>query len=264
MFKLPPQVWIPSPNYSSRGGQKVRLIVVHDCEGSAQGAASWFAQARSRVSAQWVLWENCTQLANMVKAGNKAWHACDFNSVSEGIEMGGFEAKGFGIDEWQMMANVVAWRLKANGLPATWAKGGDGAGFASHRDLGQRGGGHTDPTTDATIWAHFCELVTVAYADAHGDTIVAKPALPPSAPTDWKPHGTVRHDYPVGSLEWAQLELNALGFGRPLLSVDGMEGNATEAALRRFQTSASLSNDGILGPLTVAALDAASKAQQAS
>ena len=36
---LPPLKQVPSPNYSSRNGQAVRLIVVHDCEGDDFGEA---------------------------------------------------------------------------------------------------------------------------------------------------------------------------------------------------------------------------------
>ena len=245
----------PSPNYSSRGGAKVRLVVVHDCEGSEQGAISWFAQARSRVSAQAVLSADGKRMTRMVDWQNKAWHACNFNPVSDGIEMAGFAAKGFDAPEWQAMANVVAWRLKARGLPPTWAQRGEGAGFCSHHDLGAAGGGHYDPTTDSAVWAHFVGLVQAAYGDAPGDAVAPTITVPPpSAPSGWTPHGTIRHDHDVGSFEWAQIELNALGFARPLLQVDGINGPATERAVAAFQSAHGLYVDGVYGPNTEAAL----------
>jgi hypothetical protein len=54
-----------------------------------------------------------------------------------------------------------------------------------------------------------------------------------------------------------QRRLSALGHA---LYADGRFGPATEAALKRFQTSAGLKSDGIAGPLTMAALQAADRA----
>lgn len=263
MFQLPEMLWMTSPNYSSRGGQKVRLVVVHDCEGSEPGSIFWFAQARSRVSAHAVLSADGKRLTRMVEWGNKAWHACNFNPVSDGIEMAGFESKGFGSDEWQAMANVVAWRLKARGLPPRWAQAGQGDGVCSHRDLGQAGGGHSDPTTDPAVWGDFMKMVEATYGDAHGDAMPTTgwADTPEEAPAGWTPHGTVRHDHEVGSIEWLQLELNALMASG--LAVDGLEGEKTEGALWRFQQAHGLVRDGILGPATIAAIAAASKVQQA-
>src|ERR1700691_5537135 len=73
---LPPLSWISSPNFSSRGGQKVRLCVVHDCEGNYAGSVSWFAQARSQVSAHIVLDADGSRATQMVAFANKAWHVC--------------------------------------------------------------------------------------------------------------------------------------------------------------------------------------------
>src|ERR1700744_1438163 len=113
---LPTLTWTASPNYSSRSGQKVRLIVVHDCEGSFAGSVSWFAMARSQVSAHIVLSEDGLKAVQMVAWGNKAWHSCDVNSFSEGIEAAGFAAKGLGAPEWAALAAIVAFRLRANAI----------------------------------------------------------------------------------------------------------------------------------------------------
>ena len=131
--------------------------------GPTRARVSWFKQTRSRVSAHLVLSEDGKSAAQMVAYANKAWHACDFNAVSEGIELGGYSAKGFASSEWRSAAALVAWRLEANGLPATWARGGEGAGFTSHYDLGSAGGGHLDPTTDPAKWEQFIELVAAAH-----------------------------------------------------------------------------------------------------
>lgn len=64
---------------------------------------------------------------------------------------------------------------------------------------------------------------------------------------------------PAGALrdgEWLQNSLNRLG-ADPQLEVDGVVGAATRNAVRAFQLSQNLAADGIAGPLTIAAIEAA-------
>lgn len=189
MASLPVLRHIPSPNFSSRNGNKIRLIVLHDCEGSYAGAISWFSQKASQVSAHFVIREDGKEATQMVDPAEKAWHAVEFNSVSIGVEMAGLSAKGFGAPEWQAAAEIVAYLLHRYQLPCQWAKGGAGAGFCSHYNLGRAGGGHSDPTTDPAIWDHFIGLVNAAYHD---------PTLPASwdvsAPAGFVPTPTIRKD----------------------------------------------------------------------
>lgn len=257
---LPPLSWISSPNYSSRGGQKVRLVVAHDCEGNYAGSVSWFAQARSQVSAHIVLDADGSRATQMVAWANKAWHVVSFNPISEGIEAAGFAAKGLGDAEWQALANITAFRLKANGLPPVWAQGGDGAGFCEHGDLGRAGGGHYDITTNPSIWAAFVAMVQEAYLQPMPASwgLNSPTAAVPTAPAGWVPNVDPRHDLAPGSMEWVQAALNRLGIPVSLLSVDGMEGIATKHAIVKFQLAHALRVDGVAGPLTVAALEAAS------
>lgn len=241
---LPQLRQVPSPNYSSRGGAKVTLLVAHDCEGSYAGSLNWFSQPKSKVSAHLVLSENGLEATQMVSFANKAWHACDFNPMSIGIEMAGFAAKGFAAPEWQAAANIFAFLLHRYGLPPHWVQNGEGQGFCSHYNLGQAGGGHKDPTTDSGVWDAFCARVEAAYAlgppDAWG---AGTPATVPSAPAGFTPSTTVRHDAPIGSLEWVQLHLNAAG-AKPVLNVDGLVGPATERAVIAYQRAHGLTITG--------------------
>ena len=259
---LPKLFSTPSPNYSSRGGRKITRIVVHDCEGSYEGSIAWFMQTRSRVSAHYVLSEDGARATRMVAEANKAWHACDANPWSIGVEAAGYQAKGYGAPEWRALANITAFLLRKYGLPCAWTKDSvGGAGFCSHYDLGAFGGNHDDPTTDAAVWAAFVTRVQ----DAYGEDMPASwspggDAPAPAAPAGFTPSGDARHDQRHGSLEWAQIELNALGFATPPLIVDGIEGDATRAAARRFQIKAGFVGDdvdGIVGPKTITALEAA-------
>ncbi len=256
---LPMLTWTASPNYSSRSGQRVRLIVAHDCEGSFAGSVSWFATAKSQVSAHIVLSEDGTRAVQMVAWGNKAWHACNVNSISEGIEAAGFAAKGLGAPEWKALAAIVAFRLRANAIPCQRAAAANNwTGYCQHVDLGAMGGGHHDITLDATIRAHFDALVAAAYAhEMTANWTAAGRTAPPPAPAGWTPHGTARHDLVPGSIEWVQAEFNKLGFATPALTVDGLDGPATRAATCAFQAKAGVGVDGEIGPQTVAALEKA-------
>jgi hypothetical protein len=255
MLALPPIKFTPSPNFSSRGGQKVRLIVAHDCEGNYAGSIAWFAMAQSRVSAHLVLKEDGSEATQMVAWANKAWHAVAFNGFSEGIEAAGYAVKGFAAAEWEALAALVAWRLHVNGIPCQEATPANNwTGFTEHAKLGAAGGGHHDITEDPNAWAAFVARVHVAYGQGAPDTPARTGASAPVAPADFKPSGTQRCDELVGSLAWAQMRMNALGFARPPLSVDGIDGRMTENAIVHFQAAHGLYQDGVLGPDTIKAL----------
>lgn len=57
-----------------------------------------------------------------------------------------------------------------------------------------------------------------------------------------------------------QRKLNLAGYAAPLLARDGIYGGLTRAAVVAFQRSAGLDDDGIAGPKTLAALEAATAA----
>jgi N-acetylmuramoyl-L-alanine amidase/Putative peptidoglycan binding domain len=256
-LSLPPLKWVPSPNYSSRGGQKVRLIITHSCEGNYTGSISWFATARSQVSAHYVLKEDGTECTMTVRPSNKAWACCSFNPVSESIEMAGYEDKGFSDAALNAHASIVAFRLHSNGLPARFAEKGEGEGFCRHLDLGAAGGGHVDWTQSDSVWNAFVAKVQAAYAQPMPDSWpIAGNQLPPPMPPGYTPTPDVRTDEPVGSIAWAQMRLNALGAARPALVVDGIDGSATERAIVAFQSLKGIYRDGVLGPNTIKALAA--------
>ncbi len=259
---LPRLTSTPSPNFSSRYGNRVRLIVVHDCEGSFAGSVSWFSQARSQVSAHIVLSEDGARAVQMVAFANKAWHACAFNPFSEGIEAAGYAAKGLGAAEWQALAAIVAFRMHENGIPCQVASASNGwTGFCQHVDLGAAGGGHHDITSDPAIWGAFVAKVEMLHAEPMPD--VWRPTFAEAAPTmpdQSAPRFNPRYDFEPPSLEWVQAVLNRLGIPHTPLTVDGIEGVKTRAAIVDFQERAHLFIDGEAGPKTCAALEKAGAA----
>ena len=276
---LPPLRQTPSPNYSSRNGARVRLVVVHDCEGSGPGAVSWFAQRRSEVSAHIVLNDDGSFATQCVPMSEKAWHACGANPFSDSLELGGFTKLGFGAAELDSAAAIVAWLLHRRGLPCRWAEHGEGDGFCSHYDLGAFGGGHFDITTDRNVWLAFSARVQTAYTAfaaaqlpdwaLHGIPAPTTIVAPPEPPPLWTPTGTARKDagavaahpsgngFPTGSMGDVQWRLNHAG-ANPQIEVDGLYGRQTREAIARFQGTHGLSVDGEVGRATWPALEAAS------
>ena len=105
--------WIPSPNYSSRGGANVRLIVVHTAEGALtiEALGNFFKSSSAGVSSHTGADDKKNTIGEYVKRGNKAWTAANANPYAVQIELCAF-AK-WSRDEWMrhpnMLANCAAW-----------------------------------------------------------------------------------------------------------------------------------------------------------
>jgi hypothetical protein len=148
-----------------------------------------------------------------------------------------------------------------------------------HHDLGAAGGNHDDicGVGDAT-WRTFEGYVKAEY-DAFGDGPLptwALHGLPAphqvSLPPDVEPtpsHGGAPRNqdgdapahptasgYPTGSVADIQWRLNKAG-AAPALVVDGHAGPLTRATIVAFQSAHGLAADGVVGPATLAALEAA-------
>jgi N-acetylmuramoyl-L-alanine amidase len=148
------RVWIPSPNYSSRSGSGVRLIVLHTAEGartieSLGGFFQGDVSASSHVGAD----DKANTIGEYVKRSNKAWTQSNYNSMAVSIELCAFAS--WSTDEWHrhpnMLENCALWiaeEAKYYGLPITRLNAsqaqGSGRGVCQHVDLGAGGGGHHD------------------------------------------------------------------------------------------------------------------------
>ena len=147
---------IPSPNYSSRGGAAVRLIVIHTAEGARtiEELGNFFKNPSSGVSSHVGADDKAGTVGEYVKRGSKAWTAANANPVAVQIELCAF-AK-WSTAEWNkhpaMLENCARWiaeEAKAFGIPITKLSSsqaqGSGRGVCTHNDLGSWGGGHWDP-----------------------------------------------------------------------------------------------------------------------
>ena len=252
---LPALLWRPSPNFSHRSGARVDLLVLHDCEGGYSGSIEWFANRGSAVSAHYVLREDGLEATQMVELADKAWHACNFNSRSVGVEMSGYAKNGFSDALLASTAGIFAYLGHHLQIPLRHARGGVGPGIASHFDLGPAGGGHRDPATDPSFMDRFVAKVQAAanrgdfpalWTPAELDTgrpCSLKQAQPGSARQTTTPD--------VRTISGLQSALKSIGFR---VAVDGDYGPETRQAVTSFQMHAGIAADGICGPQTEAAL----------
>src|SRR5215510_4894267 len=105
--------WMPSPNYSSRGGATVRLIVLHTAEGATtyQELGNYFANPSSQVSSHVGIDDTPGTVGEYVRRDGKAWTAAGANPVAVQAELCAF-AK-WSSAEWQshpdMLENCARW-----------------------------------------------------------------------------------------------------------------------------------------------------------
>ena len=70
-----PAIWRPSPNYSSRpSGTDPSMVIVHTCEGTYAGCWGWLTNSQAGVSAHYVVNESGSQISQLVRESQKAWH----------------------------------------------------------------------------------------------------------------------------------------------------------------------------------------------
>ena len=145
----------PSPNYSSRGGTAVRLIVLHTAEGALtyQSLGNYFKSSSSGVSSHVGIDDTPNTCGEYVQRPGKAWTQGNANPYSVSVELCAF-AKWTPTD-WskhpQMLANCAQWiaeeaayfKIPIVRLTASQAQSG-GKGVCQHVDLGSAGGGHWD------------------------------------------------------------------------------------------------------------------------
>ena len=110
--------FIESPNYSSRDGANIDLIVLH-CTTAAtvEGTINWFLNRKSRVSAHYVVDKN-GDIYQMVRDERAAWHAKAANSRSIGIEHVGTATDRLTDAQSKASAQLVRWLAAQYGIPA--------------------------------------------------------------------------------------------------------------------------------------------------
>lgn len=157
---LPPLVWRSSPNYSSRHGSAVELVVLHETAGAYAGAVSWLRDPRAQASSHFVLREDGREATQLVRLRDKAWTQGDFNPRCVSIELATTKPQGFDSGhQLHVAARMAAWIIREFHLPPRWAKRGNGRGLCYHGELGDAGGGHPYCGPNANGWAYYLAAV---------------------------------------------------------------------------------------------------------
>lgn len=251
------RAWIASPNYSSRGGSGVRLIVLHTSEG-AQDYTSLGRYFQGQVDASsHVGIDNRTRgtIGEYVKRGNKAWTQANANPVCVAAELctPAGAAANWSRDYWlnsqkTLLDNTADWvreEAAALGIPvvaltAAQAQGG-GRGVCQHNDLGAWGGGHYDCGKGFPL-----DYVLKAAGGSGGST------QPPSSGGSKAPplsvdYFSTTHNATVPDVRTWQQQMSNRGWS---ILVDGIYGTGSESTCRVFQAEKGLAVDGMVGPAT--------------
>lgn len=159
---LPTLDWVESPNVSDRlHGITPFLVVVHRPVGSFQGALRALTDNKrpveQRVSAH--LLTEGKKATQLVPWHLKSWSCASFNSASYNIESDD-DAWAGDLDAFLTAAHIVAFICHKTGIPPVWTRDpANKPGVTRHLDLGRAGGGHTDPTSNLTLWKNFLKQV---------------------------------------------------------------------------------------------------------
>lgn len=168
-YTLPGLAWEPG-NHSSRHGGSLRAVCVHRWaigdrrHERLSGIIEEFKTPASEASAHIVypgeVGPDAGKCVQMVRVADKAWTCEFFNPVTINAEFG--DRMWFGEDPHGLAraARIVGFLCHEYRIPPVWTRNPTvHKGVCRHYDLGELGGGHTDPTTDDVAWQHFMARV---------------------------------------------------------------------------------------------------------
>lgn len=162
-------------------------------------------------------------------------------------------------------ARVAAWWCQEHEIPPVWI-GGRGKppwgldGILGHVDLGAWGGGHTDPGGNFPVTEFIRRVSGILTGSVQPPLVTLPPVVLPGTDPD-KYAGVMLYRGRIGNdpalVRAVQRRLKAAfaGYAGHLV-IDGDFGSQTQAAVREFQRRSGLVADGIVGPMTAAALKA--------
>lgn len=115
--KPPIRQFISSPNFSSRNGASIDMIVMHFTDGpTAQGAISRFLNPAEQVSAHYII-DRDGSIYQMVRDSDKAWHAKAANRTSIGIEHVSMPSWGMASAQEASSIALVNWLVATYRIP---------------------------------------------------------------------------------------------------------------------------------------------------
>jgi peptidoglycan hydrolase-like protein with peptidoglycan-binding domain len=250
---------MPSPNYSSRGGSSVRLIVLHTAEGATtiESLGNFFASSSSGVSSHVGIDDKLGKVGEYVTRGNKAWTQGNANPVAVAAELCGFAS--WSDSTWRnshanMLNNAARWVAEEAGkfgLPITKLSAsqaqGSGRGVCQHRDLGSWGGNHSDCGNGFPMDYVMSMAVDMAGGGGGGGGSTPPPSTGEKAPPLHVDYFGQSHNRTCGDVQVWQAQMSGRGWS---IDVDGEFGPQSEDVCRSFQSEKGLDSDGLVGPQT--------------
>ena len=107
----PNVTFIESPNHSSRNGERIKRIILHcTTTRDLNSTISWFKNPSSKVSAHYVVARDGT-IIQMVRDGDKAWHALAANTDSIGIEHSASPTDGLTDAQTTASVHLIKWLM---------------------------------------------------------------------------------------------------------------------------------------------------------
>ena len=174
----PTSIWRASPNFNSRNGTPVSLVVIHTCEGNYAGCWGWLANSQAGASAHYVVKENGAEITQLVRESNRAWHVAaayecsraggqqcgrngqSTNNFSVGIEHAGFASQAsFQTGLIEASAKLTCDITRDHGIPR------DRNHIVSHGQL--QPWNRTDPGPNWP-WSHYIDRVRAHCGDGGG------------------------------------------------------------------------------------------------
>jgi N-acetyl-anhydromuramyl-L-alanine amidase AmpD len=95
-------------NWSENSAQSNRLLIVHVMQGTLAGTDSWFHNPAARASAHFGVGNSGTVI-QWVDTNAKAWHACNANGISIGVETEGMAGTPFTDKQVRALADLLRW-----------------------------------------------------------------------------------------------------------------------------------------------------------
>lgn len=108
-MRWPGAQWRPIPvNWSPGTPDPNRLFIVHVMQGTLRGTDSWFRNPAAQASAHFGVGTDGT-CYQWVDTDEMAWHACNANPFSIGVETEGYSGQPFSYAQLRVLGNLFRW-----------------------------------------------------------------------------------------------------------------------------------------------------------
>lgn len=177
----PSAIFRGSPNYNSRGGYPVSLVVIHSCEGNYAGCWGWLRNSAAGASAHYVVSEGGGEITQLVREASRAWHVsasyacsraggkqCNRNGVSVNSFSVGIEHAGFASQKSWSNGLIEASAKLTCSITKRYGVVRDRNHIVSHGQL--QPWNRTDPGPNWP-WSHYIERVRAHCGDGGGTPV---------------------------------------------------------------------------------------------